>query len=561
MLHRWISLRSAGVLAAAATTASATSFLVHQKSAHIQGTCEFLEHTRKQHQEHFISGMHAPFITNNEQALELFYQHFAQFSHLLPTSVEKLQEQQALLTPVKISPLKDCPVSLSPDTCLLAIGGPPALISATAGLEAGQKVVYMNAEQRWPIAYGSAFHIEADADQEAPTTYSPFIFMGNQILRAFVKRESYEAIEKTGMYPWRTLDWAGQIKNPGQWLPAFKVFVGFQLKNMKGAGYRQSELATVVAQCANNEIFFNRLNEKLGGKLFLAGTGAIIVARNQAELDALYSQKNNLAKEGRTFNILSSKDLEERFGFSFQGLAYADKTHDRILSPCYKALLSDHIEQQGGTIIDGTLQTVYSDGQQPGGIAHYRTPDGQDHYLAFGQLLMSLGNQAIQDFNHKPLFDTIGATGSSALAFVYTPVHYKLPQVAVFQTNNITRLSEPVTVMHEGQVKALHLMRLTAGACITPTYRGEEGAHHDSTISLGLLSAVRKTLGEACTVQVLTLYGCNRVVSKHGQTTWIQPYPGIHIQYGAGGGGLTRAPDGVAHLATSEVNDKRPRLK
>lgn len=558
MLYRW-SLRSAGVLAAAA---SVTTFIAHRTQDQIKGTCEFSEHTRAQHQKHFISGMHAPFITKNEQALGLFYEHFDQFSHLLPTSVEKLQKQQALLTPVTISPLKDCPVSLSPDTCLLAIGGPPALISATAGLEAGQKVVYINDERRRPIANGSACHIEEDADQEAPTTYSPFTFMGNQILRALVKRESYEAIEKTGLYPWRTLDWAGQIKNPEQWLPAFKVFVGFQLKNMKGAAYRQSELDTVVAQCAHNERFFNRLNEKLGGKLLLDGTGAIIVARNQDELDALYSQKKNLAKEGRTFNILSGEDLKERFGFSFQGLAFADKTHDRVLSPCYKALLSDHIEQQGGTIIDGTLKTVYSDGQKPGGIAHYRTRDGQDHYLAFGQLLMSLGNQTIQDFNKKPLFDTIGATGSSGLAFVYTPVYYKLPQVAVFGgTNHVTRLSEPVTVKHEGQEKNLHLMRLTAGACITPTYRGEEGAHHDSTISLGLLSAVRKTLGEACTVQVLTLQGCNRVVSKHGQTTWIQPYPGIHIQFGAGGGGLTRAPDGVAHLATSETNDKRPRLR
>ncbi|MBP6104235.1 MAG: hypothetical protein KBD23_02405 [Gammaproteobacteria bacterium] len=242
-------------------------------------------------------------------------------------------------------------------------------------------------------------------------------------------------------------------------------------------------------------------------------------------------------------------------------MAFANKTHDRVLSPHYKSLLSDHIQQQGGTIIDGILKTVYTDDQQSGGIAHYQTPDGKAHYLAFGQLLMSLGNQTLYDFNNKPLFDTIGARGSSGLALVYTPVDYKLPQVAVLgETNNLTRLSEPVKVMYKGQLKNLSLVRMTAGACIiTPTYRGTEGTHHDSTISLGLVNAVYKSLGEACAVQLLSMQGCNRVVSKHGQTAWLQPYPGIYIQYGAGGGGLTRAPDGVTYLAANKSENKRPR--
>lgn len=553
--------RKASVLAATATAASATTFLVHQKRAQIKGTCEFSEHTRKQHQEHLISGMHSPFITQNKQLLDQFHEHFGQFSHLLPKSAEQLQQQQALKTSVKISPLKECPIRVNASdsaSTLLAVGGPPALITATASIGKGKKIVYLNDERRWPIANGSAWHIEEDADAEAPTTYSPLTFMKNQILRAAINRESYEQIEKTGMFPWRTLDWIGNIKHPEQWLPAFKVALNFQMKNMKHPSVRQAEVEKVIERCRFNETFYHQLNEKVGGKLLLPGSGGIIVARNQAEIDDLYAQQKNLAKEGRAFHILSRDDLIKRFGFSLEGIAFAEKPHDKVLSPAYKQILSDYIKQEGGTVIDGTLMTVYTDAQNSGGIAKYRTPNGQEHYLPFGQLTMSLGNQEIRDFNNKPLFDIIGATGSSGLALVYTPTNYKLPRVSVFGgTNHVPLLSnEPVPVKYEGKDMHLNLIRFTAGACITPAYRGKEGGDHDSTISLGLVNTIYKTLGSDCKVKILTVYGCNRMVSKNGQTDWIQPYPGIYVQYGPGGGGLTRAPDLVASFAATQTNAK-----
>jgi len=48
------------------------------------------------------------------------------------------------------------------------------------------------------------------------------------------------------------------------------------------------------------------------------------------------------------------------------------------------------------------------------------------------------------------------------------------------------------------------------------------------------------------------VFGCNRQVSQHGQTNWINPDSGIYIQYGAGGGGLTRAPDFSQHQGAKE---------
>ncbi|CAF5098850.1 unnamed protein product, partial [Rotaria sp. Silwood1] len=62
--------------------------------------------------------------------------------------------------------------------------------------------------------------------------------------------------------------------------------------------------------------------------------------------------------------------------------------------------------------------------------------------------------------------------------------------------------------------------------------------------------AIRKTLGESCRIEPLLVHGCNRQVCRHGQITWIEPFPGIHVQYGAAGGGLTRAPDFVARLTS-----------
>lgn len=314
----------------------------------------------------------------------------------------------------------------------------------------------------------------------------------------------------------------------------------------------------MIEHCRFNEKFYHQLNEKVGGKLLLPESGGITVARNQEELDELYAQQKELTKEGRAYHILSRDELIKRFGFCLEGIAFGENPKDKVLSPAYKQILSDYIKHEGGTVINGTLITVYTDDQNSGGIAKYRTPNGQEHYLPFGQLTMSLGNQEIRDFNNKPLFDIIGATGSSGLALVYTPTHYKLPRVAVFGgTNHVPVLSkEPVPVQYEGQAMNLNLIRFTAGACITPAYRGKEGGDYDSTISLGLVNSVYKTLGKDCKVKILTVYGCNRMVSKNGQTDWIQPYPGIFVQYGAGGGGLTRAPDLVSSLDSTRTKIK-----
>jgi len=565
VFSQWTLFRKAGTLAAAATATSATTFLIHQKRAKITGTCEFSEHTRQQHEIHFISGMHSPFITQNKNLLAHFHQNFEHFSHLLPKNAEELRKKQSLRMPVKISRLENFSDSrsvVSGKADVLAVGGPPALFTAVASLQEGKKVIYLSNEEGWPIANGSAWHIEEDADAEAPSTYSPVTFMKNQLLRTVMYRESYEEIERTGMFPWRTLDWVGNLKNPGQWLPAFRVATNFYLKNRKGPDFRQAELDTVIKRCRFNEKFYHTLNERLNGRLLLPGSGSIIVARNQAELDDLNAQQQNLVKEGRTLHFLSREDIIKRYGFALEGIAFAEKPHDKVLSPAYKKILSDHIRAQSGTVINGTLVEVFTDGKNAGGFAKYRNADGHEYYLSFGHLIMSLGNQEILDFNNKPLFDLIGATGSSGLALVYTPPHITLPRVTVCGgTNHAPLLSDkPIPVMHEGKAMNLNLLRFTAGACITPAYRGNEGGDYDSTISLGLVNAVYKTFGSDCQVKPLTVYGCNRMVSQNGQTAWLQPYPGIDAQYGPGGGGLTRAPDLVASLDESRAKEK-PRLR
>lgn len=539
----------AGLVIAGAAISGAT-FYIHQKSATIKGQDEFSEHTRQEHEKHLFTGMHEPFITKDKRSLEDFNQYFKDFSHLLPESAEKLAEKQALKTPVEIRPLQESPVQFKePSTrTLLAVGGPPAMMTAAgaAGSVGGEsKVIYLNDDRRWPIANGSAWHIEEDADAEAPTTYSPITFMQNQIARALYRRESLEEIEKTGLFPWRTLDWFSYAKHPEQWIPAFSVAIDFQRNLWKNEGLRQEQIDKISAQCKMNEKFYLALNDKVGGQLLLPGQGAIIVARNQSELDDLNAQKRNVEKEGRQFNMLSKDDIIKRFGFALEGIAFGEKVHDRVLSPRYKQILSDYLKQNGAEVINGTLVTVYTDGKNPGGIAKYRMADGQDKFIAFSDLVMSLGNQPIYNLEGKPAFDLIGATGSSGLALVYTPVDVTLPRVAVYGgTNHVALLNnEPVLVQLNGKPYKLNLIRLTAGACITPADRGKEGGFYDSTISLGLVNSVYKTLGPNNIVKPLTVYGCNRMVSKNGQTDWLQPYPGIHVQYGAGGGGLTRGPD------------------
>lgn len=552
---------SVSALTAGTVTAVSTArYVIRQKRVEIKGNSEFSDHTRKEHEKHLISGMHAPFITENKELKELFLRYFSEYAHLLPESADKLAGQHALDTSVQIKSLKelkdskavsDLKIPSNFDDCpLVMVGGAPALMSAVASVEAeqaGAKVIYVNDERRFPIEYGSAWHIEEDGPAEAPTTYKPTTFLGVQGKRAFSSGEDLEAIQLTGFFPWRTLDWTGNIKHPLQWGAAFRVASYFQLRAWRTEAEKAAEMNKIISQCKWNEIFYNYLNQKLDGKLLLPGKGAIIVARNKQEVDDLHAQQKDLAKEGRPFYFLSKEEMLKRYGFVLEGLAYAEKPHDTVLSPKYRKLLSSYIQQKGGKIINGTLTTIYTDGVNEGGVAEYQK-DGQKTFLPCKKIVMSLGNQQIRDINNKPLFDAISATGSSGLALVYTPTDYKLPRVSVCGgTNNLTVLSaEPIPVMHKGESKHLWLVRMTAGACITPLHRGKEGGYYDSTISLGLLSAVRNTLGLGCEIEMLTMYGCNRVVSKNGQISKLMPYPGMHVYFGAGGGGLTRAPNDTA---------------
>ncbi len=549
---------AAAAVTGAAATASAVSFLVHQSRQEINGTDEFSEHTRRQHRKSagkFLSGMHSPFITEDPEVLEAFHKHFSEFSHLLPKSVEDLRAQQVLKTAVVIRPLSDCPVSMSLDTALLAVGGPPALMAAAAASEAGEKVIYMYAGQKRPIYYDSALHLEFDADTEMPTTYLPTTFLMQQLKRGLYDRVDYAEVERTGEFPWRTLDTWSFAQRPGQWLPAFKVAIGSQLRamRMQDPDRRQKEREEVSAQCRFNEAFYAHLNERLDGQLLLPGTGSIIVARTQGEVDDLRVQQENLVKEGRSLNFLTRDDIIKRFGFPLEGIAFAEKPHDRILSPNHRPLLTGLITQkEGNKVIDATLKVIYCDGKEPGGVAEYQTPDGKTHYLAFSKSTLSLGDQMIRGFNNESLFDSVGATGVSSLSLLYTPPHYNVPDETVCgATNHASKISKNIPVIYQGKPMQVCLMRETGGACITPGDRGMDGTDYDCTIATGNLSAMHNTFGKACVFKPVLVKGCNRQVSKNGQTAWLQPYPGIHIQYCAGGGGLTRAPDLVAKLFPS----------
>ncbi|CAF1479990.1 unnamed protein product [Adineta ricciae] len=91
-------------------------------------------------------------------------------------------------------------------------------------------------------------------------------------------------------------------------------------------------------------------------------------------------------------------------------------------------------------------------------------------------------------------------------------------------------------------------MRFTAGACVTPNVSDKRTAFYDESIALGLITSVRKALGRECQVKPIHVYGCNRQVSRYGQLNWIEPLKNIFVQYGAAGGGLTRAPDFITTL-------------
>ncbi|CAF2410026.1 unnamed protein product [Rotaria sp. Silwood2] len=542
--------RSLGYLGLFGVTTVSIINVTSRYNDNIQVHDAFSNHTRQQHEKHILSEMHDPFITTDLHELELFQKHFSQFSYLFYTNRDILKQKYALKTPVKIRPLKECPVqcqsSFSSQKTLI-VGGPPALITGVSMVKTGKDLTYINDERRIPIAFGSAWHLEQDAKTEAPTTYRPTQFLIEQLVRTAFRYVSYTSIQQTGYFPWRTVDWIGWLQHPDHWFTGFKISLAFQWVTMFED--RTTMLKKIAAQCIANENFFEQLDQELNGKLLLQEKGSIIVARTNEEVSTLQELQADLVNEGRNLRILSKEEILQRYGFLPHGLMYGEKEHDRVLFANFMKILNDSIRNQGGNIIDGTLITIYVDDQQSGGIAEYGTPDGQKHYLAFSRLILSLGTQPIINKNNKPLFDVVAARGVSVLAHVYIPSEYRLPPVIVCGgTNHATKLSEnPVQVKDShGKTYDLYLMRFTAGACITPNVSDENAANYDGTIALGLVTAVRRTLGELCRIEPLVVHGCNRQVSRYGQISWIEPYPGIHVQYGAAGGGLTRAPDFVA---------------
>jgi len=574
-------LGKVGVVTAAATTGIATNFVVHQKRQTVKGTDEFAEHTREQLKKHWVSGMHEPFITKDKKAIELFRQNFPELSHLLPNNVEEFQNSLAEKTPVQIRPIEECPVStaeLEKTNTILSVGGPPALILAAAeAMDGNQDVIYA-CNNNWQIAYGSAFHVEEDGDAEAPTGLKPRDFIMDQI-RLFFKRKSYEEIEKTGLYPWRTLDVIGFLKHPEEWLSALSVAIKFEKKKSMGPEFRKAEVDKVSEQCVFNEQLFNKLNEEMGGKLLLSGRGGLVIARNEQEIADLEAQKKNLEKEGRTFSDVSPDDLMKKYGFAIKGQAFKVKDHDAVLAGNYKKSLSKYIQEKGGKVFEGTLETIYTNPKKEGGIAKFRTPNGDVKYIPFKRGLLSLGNQAIIASNGKSLFNRIQATGSSGRALVFTPKNTTLPRVGVYGgTNHVTLLSEkPVPVNRNGKEMDVHVLGFTAGAAVTPANRGKGAGNHDGTISVGLVSSVKDTLGikdrlgaeandrgNGIEMEILAVKGCNRVIGENGQTTYIKINNGLTAQVTPGGGGITRAPDALntdPNLKSRVLKKPRPSVR
>ena len=515
----------------------------------IEENDQFSIYTNSEHKKNILSGMHQPFITNDDQQLSLFRKYFPQYEYLISKNINEINEKHSLKTPVRIKSLSEYNnEDIDYNTDALIVGGAPALMSSIYLIKNKKNFIYLNNFQRIPISNGSAWHLEYDACTEAPTNYRPTTFLFQQLKRLLLMNVSLKSIQETGEFAWRTINWIEWIRYPDHWYRAMKIFIKYQLFTM--FHNRISLLNDVSKQCIANELFFDQLNKILNNKILLEGYGSIIVARNQEELHQLQQFKNDLSEEGRTLNILSHEQMFNRYGFVPNGLGFAEKAHDRVLAPNFIRILNDFIVEQGRTVLDGTLETIYKDETQNGGIALFKDRNGQSKFIKFSHLILSLGNQEIFNKNNKRLFDVVAARGVSMLAHVYLPKDFKLPPVLVCGgTNHATKLSSSPFRFDENY--DLYLMRLTAGACITPNVSDQYAAYYDSTIAFGLLQSVKNTLGDQCKVEPIFVYGCNRQVSQNGQIHWIEPYKNIFIQYGAGGGGLTRAPDFITKFGNS----------
>lgn len=526
---------------------------------HVKGEDEFSKHTNKQHWKYLFSGMHEPYIPTEIQ-VERFKKNFPQLIHLLSDSQNTIGH-----TPVKIRPLSECPVKMDFNSeSVIAVGGAPALISS-----ANQRnITYINNEAVAPISNGSAFHLEWDSPSEGPTSYKPSDFMIKQIFRA-LKYESLSSAEKTGHFSWRSLDLLSWITHPSKWATGVRVALAFQKATQKMSDPKEYTkiMLEVAKRSESNRKFYEALNRDMGGTLLLPGTGSIIVARTKEEEQGLFQMKTDLKNEGKILKILSRDEMVHRYNFIPQdGRTFGEKTHDKVLVPTFMKLVAERIRGLGGCTFNGVLTTIYTDNPDEGGIVKVRSSEsGKDWYLPFSLLVLSLGGQQILDRDNKPLFDVVVARGVSALALAYFPKSQSLPPVLVCGgTNHATVLSGPVEIEDkDGKNYNGYLLRMTAGACITPINSNE----YDGVAATGLIAAVRRNLG--CEVEILSVRGCNRQVSQYGQTHWISPKSspqkngfsfkprgdgldqgthrplkskGILIQMGAGGGGLTQAP-------------------
>lgn len=536
-------------IALTAGTVGAMNVLIRLKDG-VDGTDRFAEHTNREHRKHPFSGMHSPLFPTEEQ-VEIVGTHFPNYLHMLPTDLETFKKQQTIQSPVSLLPLARCPAPMDrTEASIIAVGGPPALISSA--LE--KKVVYIRDSRKHPASKGAANHIESDALTEAPTTYPPTRFLANQIFRTCFGYVALRSVEKTGHFPWRTLNWTGWIKHPKEWPAGIRIALHFQTETMKDSQQREKQMADVAEKCRDGEAFYNELNEALSYQLLSDPHGSYYMARNLSERVELETTGHLLKNEDRLMEFESPEEFCAEYGFTPQVELIGKKTHDRIISADYESLIGTHLERNGGSVIDGTLLTVYSDETSTGGMIEYRKKgSAASEFLPFSKLLLSLGSQPILDSSGRSLFDLVSARGVSTLAFIYVPQEQKIPPLVVCgDTNHVTvlgRQTDPIPG-EDGKLYYRYLVRMTSGACITPNCAEEDSADYDASIAVGLIASVRKTLGFK--VEVIVAYGCNRHVSQYGETRWHPLHPDIAAQVGAGGGGFTRGSEGAKFLTSAD---------
>lgn len=542
---------------------------IHNRSSdRVYGNDRFSRHTSTQQQKHLFSGMHDPFIPSLDQQ-SFVSQNFPELAHLLPPSLESFQMQQVLDISVKIESLSKCPVHFnSRDAGVVAVGGPPALMSAVYQRD----VTFIHAEQKHPIDHELGFCLEWDAESESLIECLPTQFLADQIFRAF-HYESLSQAEKTGEFSCRSLDWIGWLKHPKHWGEGIRIALAFQKAaeafadpNIKALTLKEASDRTQA-----NERFYMQLDKELNGRLLSSESGSILVARTPEEKESLFAMKSRLEKRGRVLTFLSKEEIILRYGFvPPNGIAFAEKPQDKVLSSNFAQLLADRVDRLGGKVIKGTLTTIYVDNPQDGGVVLYNE-DGKDRYLPFSRLVVSLENQQILAREGQPLFDIVASRGVSVLALAHVPKSRALPSVIVCGgTNRVTKLAEPVEVQEKnGEIFDVYLVQMTAGSCITPSVSSQESANYDATAAIGLISMAKETLD--CELEVLTVYGCNRQVNQYGQSHWLslqspgKPKPrstfaprgqeldmgtsrfphlerGVFIQMGSEEGGLSQAP-------------------